>query len=909
MKVKNNIVFYNISDKSILGFNEITKDTFTLIKNQRLSAQFHNNGATLFLIRYRNGNHENDLIYQTDGTIDGTSVYSHQLFDFGYAIGEESIFLRANRRQNGVDYLDLIRINEKGSEIVLSNYGQFPDVLLDATKTKVVLGENLYSTGVIRSSPSDVLAEGLFKNQTLIANISQYGEESYQLRFIQGVGTMVFQKSFSYPNNGKEFLWVTMGNGVTKLKTFKFIYEFLPFLFKNEAYFLAVDENNILGIWKTDGTVSGTIFVTNYDSQGWGDAVIVNNVLYFGGELNRSDGTQAGTYKILETKGIPILSLTNVGETLYFASYNKELWKYDISTNIKIHHYHQLSTNPLFTQRKLLKEEDNFKVCADGSEASVFKFSGGGYDYTQMKVELLGNPDNSINDAHLYGKTTVLSANSDSLVVRYKHPGYVGTNGDYSNGGFYLKNAATSEVIKQYTLQIYRGPLLMVHGKADKGSSYDIMYNKFKNEAFYQQDLMLKADYEKTHNEHFEVNKNVVKNHIDLLLANAVNKKYAAGKVDIVAHSMGGLLSRIYLQSNTYQNDINKLITHNTPHSGSQPANRLSDPIFFNTPKGQVAQRLGDWGGAAIDLQVGPIHTIATTINDAINLNKNKVPTHAIVTTHDYDPNDLINSPYPGATYAAMIKGLGMTPKELFRNDASDLVVAFESQTGGLTSSNTTIIPLQIHSQAQENLQLIDAVKVLIKSNPKGSYFAQNGYNPKMLEYVAPVETNLITNTTSNSTIHIQSPLETKIVNMGSPLQFEVNGTNLDSIIVYIKVKEGYWVELISQGNNLIKTTNIDSLYAVGKYKFLAVGYVANEVVIFKEGIFTVANCVESYPSLSGEINNPHYQSRNTIVANGKVVFGEKILMTSGKSIEFKPGFEADSYTRIEAQIKGCDGN
>lgn len=40
-------------------------------------------------------------------------------------------------------------------------------------------------------------------------------------------------------------------------------------------------------------------------------------------------------------------------------------------------------------------------------------------------------------------------------------------------------------------------------------------------------------------------------------------------KVDIIAHSMGGLVARSYAQSDEYQNDINQIIFLGTPHEGS----------------------------------------------------------------------------------------------------------------------------------------------------------------------------------------------------------------------------------------------------------------------------------------------------------------------------------------------------
>lgn len=43
-------------------------------------------------------------------------------------------------------------------------------------------------------------------------------------------------------------------------------------------------------------------------------------------------------------------------------------------------------------------------------------------------------------------------------------------------------------------------------------------------------------------------------------------------KVNIVAHSMGGLVARAYIEGNDYQNDVNKLIFLGTPHKGATKA-------------------------------------------------------------------------------------------------------------------------------------------------------------------------------------------------------------------------------------------------------------------------------------------------------------------------------------------------
>ena len=48
-----------------------------------------------------------------------------------------------------------------------------------------------------------------------------------------------------------------------------------------------------------------------------------------------------------------------------------------------------------------------------------------------------------------------------------------------------------------------------------------------------------------------------------------IKNKTDRPKVDIVAHSMGGLLAREYIESNYYQNDVDQLITIGTPHLGA----------------------------------------------------------------------------------------------------------------------------------------------------------------------------------------------------------------------------------------------------------------------------------------------------------------------------------------------------
>jgi ELWxxDGT repeat protein len=121
----------------------------------------------------------------------------------------------------------------------------------------------------------------------------------------------------------------------------------------SNLYFLAVDASNGIKLWKTDGTVVGTILVKNIQLGEFNfssNLAVVGATLYFpafddinGLELWKSDGTAAGTILVKDInpgtnqfanpKGSEPKSLTSIGGTLYFQAYDdingQELWKSD----------------------------------------------------------------------------------------------------------------------------------------------------------------------------------------------------------------------------------------------------------------------------------------------------------------------------------------------------------------------------------------------------------------------------------------------------------------------------------------------------------------------------------------------------------------------------------------------------
>ena len=115
----------------------------------------------------------------------------------------------------------------------------------------------------------------------------------------------------------------------------------------NTLYFVAYDGINGYALWKSDGTVSGTMMVKDIDTSGYSNfdsLTAVGNTLYFaaydgtnGSELWKSDGTTSGTMMVKDIYNGSGSSnpegLKAVGNTLYFQANDgtngTELWKSD----------------------------------------------------------------------------------------------------------------------------------------------------------------------------------------------------------------------------------------------------------------------------------------------------------------------------------------------------------------------------------------------------------------------------------------------------------------------------------------------------------------------------------------------------------------------------------------------------
>lgn len=472
-----------------------------------------------------------------------------------------------------------------------------------------------------------------------------------------------------------------------------------------------------------------------------------------------------------------------------------------VSSSVQHYYVNKNQKKLLRTQSDSSSKEEYFAVCADGSDVSVFKFFGGGYDYNNINVRI---KENTANDPELYGQFTIIHKNKDSLTVKYKHPEYIkgsGKSATYILEMFdTITNSSTSLATNK--LEVYRAPIVFVHGLKANRSTFQEMESFLTNFGLFDSQLIYRVDYSSTNIASFSSNRNIVADAIKLHLNYLCSSNIAAGKVVCIGHSMGGVLSRIYLQNSStepYRGDIQKLITVNTPHSGSHLPCLLTDPdlpgIQINILA--VLARLNQvfWCDNCEALTNLGVESEATRVllNGVNNLNKNIVPTHAVSTYKLSAFNDLLKQLINGKLALLPIdyilfNQLGKNPDGIF-GELNDCAVSYTSQRGGLSWNCITTIEDEIHVGATNNIRVITKIINLLKESPLSASFCQDGFHPPTLSCNYVTKNKIIKasqNLADPLTISIESPERGAFIFNNDYFGLKISGTNITEINAYM---------------------------------------------------------------------------------------------------------------------------
>jgi hypothetical protein len=248
------------------------------------------------------------------------------------------------------------------------------------------------------------------------------------------------------------------------------------------------------------------------------------------------------------------------------------------------------------------------------------------------------------------------------------------------------------------------------------------------------------ADYRSTNAEHFDINRFVLRDEINNALQLLRNGNIAVVQADVIGHSMGGILSRLWAGDDMYKQsdnfamgNIHKLLTIDSPHLGSFAADLIGP--FVDLDSSSLRKLSPDERALLLSTahEMGVFLTPEGALGDLrsssqplrnMNAKVITVPSHAVVGNFS-GPFDLSQSPvFPGLF--RLLKFFGFNPI-LPLPTMSDLLVSVQSQQGGL-------LPLEItefddtHTGILKNPDVVTRAILPFLNTPSDDAFFAMGF-------------------------------------------------------------------------------------------------------------------------------------------------------------------------------------
>jgi pimeloyl-ACP methyl ester carboxylesterase len=251
---------------------------------------------------------------------------------------------------------------------------------------------------------------------------------------------------------------------------------------------------------------------------------------------------------------------------------------------------------------------------------------------------------------------------------------------------------AGDPVESELPFRIVRPPVVLIHGLWSSAATWTF---PLASDGRFSTTI---ADYEQTNASLFSTNLQVPFTFIQEGLARLRNQGIAATQADLGGHSMGGILSRNHIRRPNYrrpqnydEGDVHKLVTLNTPHTGSPLANVLvfirdALPDFLGEP---LVEKLRDAGFA---LDEGAVDNLQKGSGAILSIPQTRVPSHALV---GIGGSDLLTDGLalvPGKI-GILFKIIDFIDEntDVFAGIQHDAIVGRRSQEGGISTSAITV--------------------------------------------------------------------------------------------------------------------------------------------------------------------------------------------------------------------------
>lgn len=342
----------------------------------------------------------------------------------------------------------------------------------------------------------------------------------------------------------------------------------------------------------------------------------------------------------------------------------------------------------------------------------------------------------------------VLSENIGELMnndtwdkIVYKAPNDFPKNKE--GGSFVIQARLTYDsgnqcVMKPVDITITRVPLILIHGLNSGKEAWEKFADHVVSTGVYDDYQVYCVDYSEFNCSHFDVNQKRIGRAIEVSKKRFLEKGIVASKADLVGHSMGGILSRMHVQNVERGRDqVHKVITVNTPHSGSG----WGDFVMSNRATKFIAKICGFSSTDAI----GDLALNSQAIKDLNNVEKlgmmNGIPIHAMSSAIDVEnfADIILNNGSEVDNWLitfykiAFKLGLEYVVNNYLLNNEGDGVVSAESQKGGLIvpyNTHTKGLIEAFHTKVTTNHVIWNKMIGLLKQSTTDSRFSKNGFHP-----------------------------------------------------------------------------------------------------------------------------------------------------------------------------------
>ena len=329
----------------------------------------------------------------------------------------------------------------------------------------------------------------------------------------------------------------------------------------------------------------------------------------------------------------------------------------------------------------------------------------------------------------------------------------------------HFENGGSASVAK--SIGISRPGVIILHGLNDKSDTFQPMKEYLENSGQFISSQIYIKDYKDHNTASFCANTHqyqVVKKGLYELSNILLNVGIASTKYDMIGHSMGGILERLYCQEIDNKH-TNKLITLNTPHFGA-PLGNIAPTLFNKVNKlaeedkdeiFMVLKIIVDWGfnpndGRQAVADLGLNSSAILNLNSYKAARLNDIPVFAVGTSLDTkeEYSYLYSNPSVSTDEIVYLTDhllYNDNPKDRKRlnylfdeNIASDAIVSVESQRGGLKTQYCSIFldPLDslknvlfrhaFHCNSPKWKVTQNEIRLLLLSEPDEKIFCMTGF-------------------------------------------------------------------------------------------------------------------------------------------------------------------------------------